>query len=39
VQQGDRTVLTNYKAKLQPQSEEYFYAESALRLPHIKWKN
>ncbi|XP_012535647.1 spermatogenesis-defective protein 39 homolog [Monomorium pharaonis] len=39
VQQGDRTVLIDYKAKLQPQSEEYFYAESALRLPHIKWKS
>lgn len=39
VQQGDRAVLTDYKAKLQFQSEEYFYAESALRLPHIKWKN
>ncbi|XP_029158814.1 spermatogenesis-defective protein 39 homolog [Nylanderia fulva] len=39
VQQGDRTMLMDYKAKLQPQSEEYFYAESALRLPHVKWKS
>ena len=39
VQQGDRMVLMDYKAKLQPQSEEYFYAESALRLPHVKWKS
>ncbi|KAG5338991.1 SPE39 protein, partial [Acromyrmex charruanus] len=39
VQQGDRMVLTDYKAKLQPQSEDYFYAESALHLPNIKWKN
>ncbi|EZA61897.1 hypothetical protein DMN91_006122 [Ooceraea biroi] len=38
VQQGDRTMLMDYKAKLQPQSGEYFYAESALRLPHVKWK-
>ncbi|XP_020287643.1 spermatogenesis-defective protein 39 homolog [Pseudomyrmex gracilis] len=39
VQQADRAALMDYKAKLQPQSEEYFYAESALRLPHVKWKN
>ncbi|XP_018395329.1 PREDICTED: spermatogenesis-defective protein 39 homolog isoform X2 [Cyphomyrmex costatus] len=39
VQQGDRAVLMDYKAKLQPQSEDYFYAESALHLPNIKWKN
>ncbi|EFN76896.1 Uncharacterized protein C14orf133 [Harpegnathos saltator] len=39
VQQGDRAVLIDYKAKLQSQSEEYFYAESALRLPHVKWKS
>ncbi|XP_071647424.1 spermatogenesis-defective protein 39 homolog [Temnothorax longispinosus] len=39
VQQGDRAILMDYKAKLQPQSEGYFYAESALRLPHIKWKS
>ncbi|GAB1859549.1 Spermatogenesis-defective protein 39 homolog [Camponotus japonicus] len=39
VQQGDRMMLMDYKAKLQPQSEEYFYAESALRLPHVKWKS
>ncbi|XP_078043042.1 spermatogenesis-defective protein 39 homolog isoform X2 [Augochlora pura] len=39
VQLADRTALTEYKAKLQPQSEEYFYAENALRLPSIKWKS
>lgn len=38
-QQADRSALMDYKMKLQPQSEEYFYAESALRLPTIKWKN
>jgi len=32
-------ILMDYKAKLQPQSEDYFYAESALHLPNIKWKN
>lgn len=32
-------MLMDYKAKLQPQSEEYFYAESALHLPHVKWKS
>ncbi|XP_011864814.1 PREDICTED: spermatogenesis-defective protein 39 homolog [Vollenhovia emeryi] len=39
VQQGDRALLLDYKATLQPQSEGYFYAESASRLPHIKWKS
>lgn len=39
VQQADRTALMEYKTKLQPQSEEYFYAESALRLPSVKWKS
>ncbi|XP_043251446.1 spermatogenesis-defective protein 39 homolog isoform X2 [Colletes gigas] len=39
VQQGDRAALMEYKTKLQQQSEEYFYAESALRLPSVKWKN
>ncbi|XP_076620982.1 spermatogenesis-defective protein 39 homolog [Colletes latitarsis] len=39
VQQGDRAALLEYKTKLQQQSEEYFYAESALRLPSVKWKN
>nr|XP_012144308.1 PREDICTED: spermatogenesis-defective protein 39 homolog isoform X3 [Megachile rotundata] len=39
VQQADRAALMEYKTKLQPQSEEYFYAESALRLPSIKWRN
>ncbi|OAD58023.1 Spermatogenesis-defective protein 39 like protein [Eufriesea mexicana] len=38
VQQADRIALLEYKTKLQPQSEEYFYAESALRLPSVKWK-
>ncbi|XP_033327898.1 spermatogenesis-defective protein 39 homolog [Megalopta genalis] len=39
VQLADRAALTEYKTKLQPQSEEYFYAENALRLPTIKWKS
>ncbi|KOC69844.1 Spermatogenesis-defective protein 39 like protein [Habropoda laboriosa] len=39
VQQADRIALIEYKSKLQPQSEEYFYAESALRLPSVKWKS
>ncbi|XP_043515403.1 spermatogenesis-defective protein 39 homolog [Frieseomelitta varia] len=39
VQQTDRIALTEYKMKLQPQSEEYFYAEGMLRMPAVKWKN
>ncbi|KAK9307964.1 hypothetical protein QLX08_001874 [Tetragonisca angustula] len=39
VQQADRIALTEYKMKLQPQSEEYFYAEGMLRMPAVKWKN
>ncbi|XP_053972890.1 spermatogenesis-defective protein 39 homolog isoform X2 [Hylaeus volcanicus] len=39
VQQADRAALIEYKTKLQQQSEEYFYAESALRLPSVKWRN
>ncbi|XP_046829294.1 spermatogenesis-defective protein 39 homolog [Vespa crabro] len=39
VMQGDQTALLEYKSKLQPQSEEYFYATSALRIPSVKWKN
>ncbi|KOX71731.1 Spermatogenesis-defective protein 39 like protein [Melipona quadrifasciata] len=39
VQQADRIALTEYKIKLQPQSEEYFYAEGMLRMPAVKWKN
>ncbi|KAI4496355.1 hypothetical protein M0804_000165 [Polistes exclamans] len=39
VEQGDRTALLEYKNKLQPQSEEYFYATNALRIPSVKWKN
>ncbi|XP_076238832.1 spermatogenesis-defective protein 39 homolog [Calliopsis andreniformis] len=39
VQQADRAALMEYKTKLQLQSEEYFYAESALRLQSVKWKN
>ncbi|XP_076172392.1 spermatogenesis-defective protein 39 homolog isoform X2 [Ptiloglossa arizonensis] len=39
VQQADRTALMQYKTKLQQQSEEYFYAESALRSSSVKWKN
>ncbi|KAG7200250.1 hypothetical protein KM043_017722 [Ampulex compressa] len=33
VSQADRAALMDYKTKLQSQSEEYFYAEGALRLP------
>ncbi|XP_031838212.1 spermatogenesis-defective protein 39 homolog [Nomia melanderi] len=39
VQQGDRAGLIEYTTKLQPQSAEYFYAESVLYLPTAKWKN
>lgn len=39
VQQADRIALAEYKIKLQPQSEEYFYAEGMLRMPAVKWKN
>ncbi|KZC13424.1 PREDICTED: spermatogenesis-defective protein 39 homolog [Dufourea novaeangliae] len=39
VQQADRAALMEYKTQLLPQSEEYFYAESALRLPSVKWKS
>ncbi|KAI4492164.1 hypothetical protein M0802_009970 [Mischocyttarus mexicanus] len=39
VEQGDRTALLEYKNKLQPQSEEYFYAANALRIPSVKWKS
>ncbi|XP_033207839.1 spermatogenesis-defective protein 39 homolog [Belonocnema kinseyi] len=39
VSQGDRTALLEYKASLQPQSEQYFYAENGLHNPTIKWRN
>lgn len=38
VSQRDRQALVSYKATLHPQSEDYFYAENALRTP-VKWKN
>lgn len=31
VQEKDRAALQNYKKKINPQSEDYFFAESALR--------
>ncbi|XP_045539987.1 spermatogenesis-defective protein 39 homolog [Papilio machaon] len=37
--QKDRAALTNYKMTLNPQSEEYIYAENTLRDSSIKWKN
>ncbi|XP_068625647.1 spermatogenesis-defective protein 39 homolog isoform X2 [Battus philenor] len=37
--QKDRAALTNYKMTLNPQSEEYIFAENALRDTSIKWKN
>uniref|UniRef100_A0A1B6DLI8 Vps16 C-terminal domain-containing protein n=3 Tax=Clastoptera arizonana TaxID=38151 RepID=A0A1B6DLI8_9HEMI len=39
VSQRDRQSLVSYKSSLHPQSEEYFYAENALRSPAIKWRN
>ncbi|XP_077290003.1 vacuolar protein sorting 16B [Arctopsyche grandis] len=39
VSQKDRQALTQYKMALHPQSDEYFYAENALRASTIKWKN
>ncbi|XP_051162762.1 spermatogenesis-defective protein 39 homolog [Leptopilina boulardi] len=39
VSQGDRTALLEYKASLQPQSEQYFYAENFLHNPGTKWRN
>ncbi|XP_012284580.1 spermatogenesis-defective protein 39 homolog [Orussus abietinus] len=39
VLQGDRISLLEYKGKLHPQSELYFYAESALRVPSTKWRS
>ena len=35
----DRIGLENYKAKLVPQSREWFYAENALNVSNTKWKN
>jgi hypothetical protein len=35
----DRLGLENYKAKLVPQSREWFYAENALSVSNTKWKN
>lgn len=39
VAKRDRQALMSYKAHLCPQSEDYFYAESALRVSSTKWKN
>ncbi len=35
----DRLSLEAYKAKLVPQSREWFYAENALSVSNVKWKN
>ena len=35
----DRIGLENYKAKLVPQSREWFYANNALGVSNTKWKN
>ena len=35
----DRLALEAYKAKLVPQSREWFYAENALNVSNTKWKN
>lgn len=35
VTQKDRQALTQYKMALHPQSDEYFYAENALRISVI----
>lgn len=39
VLQGDRAALLEYKTNLRPQSEQYFYAENALRTSSTKWRN
>ncbi|XP_063225585.1 vacuolar protein sorting-associated protein 16B isoform X2 [Bacillus rossius redtenbacheri] len=35
----DRQALISYKANLNPQSEDYFYAENALKASTTKWRN
>ena len=35
----DRLALEAYKAKLVPQSREWFYADNALSVTNTKWKN
>ncbi|XP_046616432.1 spermatogenesis-defective protein 39 homolog [Neodiprion virginianus] len=39
VLQRDRVALSEYKSSLHSQSEQYFYAENALRASTVKWKN
>lgn len=39
ISKRDRQALISYKANLHPQSEDYFYAENALRVSTTKWKN
>ncbi|XP_012263968.2 spermatogenesis-defective protein 39 homolog [Athalia rosae] len=39
VLQRDRAALMDYKSSLHSQSEQYFYAENALRVSSTKWKN
>lgn len=39
VAQKDRQALERYKAKLEPQSNGWFYAENALSVSNTRWKN
>lgn len=37
--QRDRLSILKYRANLEPQSEDFIFAEQALKTPTIKWKN
>jgi hypothetical protein len=39
VQQKDRQGLERFKAKLTPNSQEWFFAEHVLKTSNTKWKN
>ena len=39
VAQRDKQALQNYKSKLVPQTEEWWYAENALNAGNTRWKN
>ena len=39
VSNRDRLALEAFKAKLVPQSREWFYADNALSVTNTKWKN
>ena len=39
VSQRDKQALQNYKLKLVPQTEEWWYAENALNAGNTRWKN